>query len=362
MSAYHDTDQDPSGSSLHAAVARTATRSIALYFSRPVRLFRPSKVNGWQILKVLATHHGKPFSPRYISWLVKKQGFMVIPKHFLPPMAVNILIGSVLWTSYGEASEYLADHISSPLCVAALSGGIAGGMQALVAAPAENVRFALEGGTSATGWSHAWKEVFRGTNYRTAESRDAQLHEAREVRQWMKEVGEMAGRGWDGWGWGFAKDVCGFALFFSIFELTRRIATRGKTYTENLAFLQKDEGTLRVSHAPRIVHAITLVAGGAGAGLAYEIACRPWDIARKTVHIDRITSANEKHSIVTILMRKLRDEGMRSFFANPVGHVATDTSSSPLRRRVNSMLRTVARVGPWGVGFLMWEVFGPGIS
>jgi len=28
---------------LQAAIARTATRGIALYFSRPVRLFRPSK-------------------------------------------------------------------------------------------------------------------------------------------------------------------------------------------------------------------------------------------------------------------------------------------------------------------------------
>lgn len=35
--------QQQSYSELYAALARTATRSLALYFSRPVRLFRPSK-------------------------------------------------------------------------------------------------------------------------------------------------------------------------------------------------------------------------------------------------------------------------------------------------------------------------------
>jgi len=35
--------QDHRGSSLYAALARTTTRAITLYFSRPVRLFRPSK-------------------------------------------------------------------------------------------------------------------------------------------------------------------------------------------------------------------------------------------------------------------------------------------------------------------------------
>ena len=46
MSAAEHEDQvkaQSTASSVYAAVARTATRSVALYFSRPVRLFRPSK-------------------------------------------------------------------------------------------------------------------------------------------------------------------------------------------------------------------------------------------------------------------------------------------------------------------------------
>ncbi len=124
-------------------------------------------------------------------------------------MMVNVMLGSVLWTTYSEASTIFEPHFGSPIALAALSGALAGGAQALVAAPAENVRLVLEGGSSSTGWSHAWKEVFRGTNAIPAMSKQDQLHEARQVRDWMREVGDMAGRGWNGWKWGVAKDICG---------------------------------------------------------------------------------------------------------------------------------------------------------
>lgn len=132
-------------------------------------------------------------------------------------MLANLVLGSVLWTTYAETSDFLTPHMSSPLYVAALSGAAAGGMQAVFAAPAENMRFLLEGG-SPVNWSHAWKEVFRGTqNTDASKSLKSELHEARQVRQWMKEVGEMAGRGWNGWGWGFGKDICGAAVLDDVF-------------------------------------------------------------------------------------------------------------------------------------------------
>lgn len=136
-------------------------------------------------------------------------------------MLVNGLLGVVLWSTFSEVSGVLEPHlVTHPTLLAAISGACAGGAQALVAAPAENVRFVLEGTSSAEGWSHAWKEVFRGTELRSTLPREAQVREARQVREWMKEVGEMAGRGWDGWGWGFAKDVCGkFHSFISHFHI-----------------------------------------------------------------------------------------------------------------------------------------------
>ncbi|KAH9842717.1 uncharacterized protein C8Q71DRAFT_734085 [Rhodofomes roseus] len=367
-STYQDGGLQEQANSFYAALARTATRSLALYFSRPVRLFRPAKVNGWQTLKNLALQHGQSLSPRYLSWLVKQEGFMVIPKHFIPPMIVNGALGYVLWSTYSEVYDLLEPRLSdSPIAVAAISGAAAGGMQAIVAAPAENVRLAIEGGSSsASGWSHAWKEVFRGTRAPSTQSRLDEVHEARQVRVWMREVGDMAGRGWNGWAWGCAKDICGFALFFSIFEITRRAALRAKKVTYRLT--QSSEARRSTSeplrkHAPRTAHAITLVTGGALAGLAYEMICRPWDVARKVVHTDRVASSSQKHSALKILSQKLRQDGLLSFFRDP-HHVASHEgmSMTPLRRRLYSTSRTVARVGPWGVGFLVWEAFGPGIS
>lgn len=134
---------------------------------------------------------------------------MVIPKHFIPPMLVNAALGTVLWSTYAEMSTvlepYLGDH---PTILSASAGGIAGGIQALAAAPAENVRIVIEGGSGGHGWSHAWKEVFRGTSA-SSPSAIQSREDVRQVRGWMKEVGEMAGRGWDGVWWGCAKDICG---------------------------------------------------------------------------------------------------------------------------------------------------------
>jgi len=124
-------------------------------------------------------------------------------------MVVNAVLGTVLWEAYSQTTGVLEPYLgSAPILTAALSGAVAGGAQALVAAPAENIRLVLEGGTG-HGWSYAWKEVFRGTVPPSSSSKQQNIQEIRQVREWMKEVGYMAGRGWDGWGWGCAKDICG---------------------------------------------------------------------------------------------------------------------------------------------------------
>ena len=351
-------------------------------------------MTGWQTLQNLANHHGRHLSPTYIVWLVKQQGVsacnqmrdesykfllqpVILAKHFLPPMMVNILLGSVLWTTYSEATDRLGPYVHSPMLLTALSGALAGSAQALAAAPAENARFILEGTSVSTGWSDAWQEVFRGRVDATYTSSKDRTREARQVRDWMREVGDMAGRGWNGWKWGIAKDCCGtrplpyrchllilyagFSVFFSIFELTRRAATEAKATTRTLlrrhsSSLGMDDKLSRVTL--RVVHAATLVSGGAIAGLAYEFCCRPWDVARKAVHVAAVVSP-ERHSVTSILLLKAKDEGWTSFIKAPPLHIS-DTSSSPIQRRLRAVTRTLARVGPWGMGFLVWETFGPG--
>ena len=158
----------------------------------------------------------------------------------------------------------------------------------------------------------------------------------------------------------------GFALFFAIFDITRRVAVRTKAVAQG--YIHKDASEDRKDdslhrHIPRVVHATTLVSGGVIAGLAYELVSRPWDAARKAVRIDRVSTAAEggQRSFMHIIIQKLRDDGIISFFKNPT-HVHQDKSTSRLQRSLLSFGRTLARVGPWGVGFLAWEAFGPGIS
>lgn len=109
-------------------------------------------------------------------------------------------------------------------------------MQSIVGAPADNLRILLEDGISSksldghSGWRDAWKKIFRGAeplNPRPEHlsvagsrpnntARASARRQARDVKRWMNEVKGMAGRGWDGWGWGCAKDVVGVISLFTL--------------------------------------------------------------------------------------------------------------------------------------------------
>ncbi|CAG8453026.1 9394_t:CDS:2 [Acaulospora colombiana] len=330
-----------------AAVARSLTRGVAVYFSRPVRLFRPSK-------------------------------------------AVNTLLGVVLWESYGFSSEHLEKlYPHHPIMVAATSGAIAGGCQSLMAAPAENVRIVLEAGAGAkadpvkkflekptqiptthSGWMHAWKQVFQGPQpLAKAETRE----EIRELNRWSKEIKSMAGRGWDGWAWGCGKDikVASNVAFLSVHELEqfRLSMPNGKPLSDKT----------RTSTA-RISQGVTLVTGGVVAGLGYELVCRPFDNARRFVYLDDMHKRAERSAsdrtgsgshpksvklesrvrvVTRVILERLKYDGILPFFANPQQSPHTpEPYTSGASRALHGMLRTLARVGPWGVGFLLYESLG----
>ncbi|KAG2020444.1 hypothetical protein CC2G_005785 [Coprinopsis cinerea AmutBmut pab1-1] len=306
---------DPA-SEVMAAVARSATRGLALYFSRPVRLFRPAKVTGWQFLRNIASQEGASLTPNYVLTMCKTQGVWVVPKHFLPPILLNAALGTVLWTSYGLANEAITERFGDdhPIRTAALAGGFAGGCQALVAAPAENVRLLLEGGSGGHSWSCVWKEVFRSRVSPPSLSHHQQLQEIRELRHWLHEVGEMAGRGWDGWKWGCGKDICAFAAFFTVFEMTRRtsasITPKAHEFLSHPAFPWDPS---KVQSAPKVINACTLVAGGVLAGLVYEAVSRPWDRVRRIVHVHECDPTTQKKTIPSIIQKAIREDGAPVF-------------------------------------------------
>ncbi|KZP23586.1 hypothetical protein FIBSPDRAFT_737135 [Athelia psychrophila] len=348
--------------SVYAALARTATRAAALYFSRPVRLFRPSKVNGWQNLRSLAAQHGQSLSAEFMQQLIKKQGLIILPRTFIPPILVNAVLGTVLWETYTITSNVLEPNLNAhPTVIAAMSGAAAGGMQAVIAAPAENVRLAGIGTGSSGGWAGAWREVFRGA---VPASPDASKREnVRRVRNWANEVRQMAGNGWEGMGWGFCKDVCGFAAFFAIFDVTRRLASTTKQAAQEAVDILPLGETRAQSikrHFPRTVHGITLVSGGVVAGLSYELMSRPFDAARRAVQQHSLGQAGSIEPPMRVLLLKIQEDGLGSFFRD--ADRATASPGSAASRRLYAALRMIARVGPWGVGFLVWEALGPGIS
>jgi hypothetical protein len=88
----------------------------------------------------------------------------------------------------------------------------------LLAAPAENVRIILEGGSAQGNWRNVWREVFRGTVPGTFTTK-----EARETQAWMHEVRGMVGRGWEGWRVGVAKDIVGKCGYSRVRNCTSRL-------------------------------------------------------------------------------------------------------------------------------------------
>lgn len=131
-----------------------------------------------------------------------------------------------------------------------------------------------------------------------------------------------------------------------------------------------------VRQIPKTVHGITLVSGGVCfltifeirflidffqvlAGLAYEFTGRPWDHARRIVHIHKLQTPPDTRVPWLEIMHK---EGFVAFFKSPaLPHAVNPDSSMGCRPRLTIALRTLGRVGPWGIGFLAWEAFGPGL-
>lgn len=56
------------------------------------------------------------------------------------------------------------------------------------------------------------------------------------------------------------------------------------------------------------------------------------------------------------MKRKVAEDGWQPFFRLPNNPTELRTTWSV------KLLRTAGRVGPWGIGFLVWEAYGTGLS
>lgn len=87
---------------------------------------------------------------------------------------------------------------------------------------------------------------------------------------------------------------------------------------------------------------------------------RPWDIARRTVHLETLKE-KKATSAWTSVVHKVQRDGVRSFFELPLAHDNNAQIVSKGQRRLHRLMRTLGRVGPWGIGFLVWEIYGGGV-
>ena len=142
------------------------------------------------------------------------------------------------------------------------------------------------------------------------------------------------------------------------------MAIKTKSYIGQYYYYRADEGQPVRRHLPRLLHGVTLVSGGVIAGLAYELSGRPWDVARRTLYLSRVHSTathTSKRLMITLLLKKVNDDGLLGFFRDPNANDQVRVAHGSYRQTTYAALRTLGRVGPWGVGFLVWEAFGPGI-
>lgn len=158
----------------------------------------------------------------------------------------------------------------------------------------------------------------------------------------------------------------GFAAFFTVFEITRKVANKVKLATHHvLRKSQSENEAFHNVHLLRFTHAFTLVCGGMMAGLAYESLCRPWDVARRVIALEqsRVPHPTSRQSSFSVLRQKIQGDGITPLFReHSAGIPGRPELRSNAHRQIFSALRTLARVGPWGVGFLVWESFGPGLD
>lgn len=96
----HDT------SSLGAALSRSA----AFMFSRPIRLFRPTKVSGWTALGELSGRSA--LSPSVLLAIAKSEGWALAPRYLLPPAIINALAGFSLFATFNIVNGTLQTLVS----------------------------------------------------------------------------------------------------------------------------------------------------------------------------------------------------------------------------------------------------------
>ncbi|GAA6005137.1 hypothetical protein JCM11491_002590 [Sporobolomyces phaffii] len=278
---------DGKGSSTLAALSRTLIATLAFLFKRPIRLFRPVKISTWAGIQAIAQEHGlKTVNRQFVRSLIKREGWKFIPRHILPPMVVNAMIGLTLFTSYTTSERLLLHSLAqspttslSPLIeflyIPFISGSIAGAAQSILSTPLDNARLLLlrrqrylrqaarggeslgkrrkgkhrhlggggRGGGGGGGLPFVnWYQLLRDSLFQSAKihrstgrpsssalpspSTKATTPQAALRERRVEQARQWARKGWSLFGLTLVKDSIGFGIFFATFEVGREASRR----------------------------------------------------------------------------------------------------------------------------------------
>ncbi|CEH15105.1 hypothetical protein CBOM_02902 [Ceraceosorus bombacis] len=344
--------------SLGGALTRALVGTLAFVFRAPVRLFRPVKLSSWSLLEAMAKRDGKSLSLRYMRQIIKREKASFLPHLLIPPLLANTAVGFALFEAYTLTEQSLLDRrlkkISeradrpakrpefTPLHIVFSSGFVAGAAQCVVSAPLDNVRLVLSSRRKQHGLdAHRphlirWRDVARAavlpfapatTHERlvnrvkgmgssangTSRGNSSQVWSAENRKELEKTLRRWRG-GVHGAGLilSLARDSVGFAAFFTVFEVSRRLAHRiSRSIDRSIACFNASSalpssagvevastGDTRTpsNHASqdvsysgsrtktgRIVAAFILIVGGAVGAALYELVGRPAELMRLVV-------------------------------------------------------------------------------
>ncbi|CAG8537360.1 337_t:CDS:2 [Paraglomus occultum] len=274
---------NPASIGAPAAIARSLVlQSLALWYRTPIKLFRPLRVDYLLMARAILP---PPTNSRFsfqstslgmISHAVKHYGFTFIPRHILPPLIANSLIGGVLYTVYvsvlprfhASLSYNTQQAIPPPFSAVFLSGALAGAAQSFVATPMDSLKVRFEVNDLLTGKHKSMIDYARTT---------------------WKELGWASI--YRGFGLTLAKDSLSCGLFFGVFEFVKEQCYRtfissfyplSPSSTSSLSF---PSSFPQSTPSPLLEPTFVLIAGGLAA-ISYHIVDHPLDKIRNVFLIE----------------------------------------------------------------------------
>ncbi|CAG8547167.1 2127_t:CDS:2 [Funneliformis caledonium] len=258
-------------------------QGLALFYRTPIKLFRPLRVDYLLMARaIMPPIQDKKFSFHstslgMLTHAVKQHGFIFIPRHIIPPLVANSMIGAVLFTTYitvlshfHGTSSFLESkynhslHKPPPFSAVFISGAIAGAAQSIVAAPLDSLKVRFEVNDLLEGKHKSMFDFARNT---------------------WKELGIASI--YRGIGLTLVKDSISCGLFFGVFEFVKQQCYN--SFVNEMDDLHENP-KFHFSKKSHFVEPAFVLAAGGMAAISYHFVDYPLDRIRNIFLIEEAQS------------------------------------------------------------------------